>query len=187
MSIYDNCPIWENDRFRLEFISLEHCTDLLKVYSDIRAVPFFNSDNCGGDTFYYSSYEKMADAINYWLWEYSRKGFVRMSVIDKFTQECVGTIEMFVRYSDDYFNETLLLRLDLRSDYESQTVICTLISLVSDNCFDYFDCKSISTKAIPVANERISALLKCGFLHSSELLYGHDGTPYSDYYIFFKD
>lgn len=187
MSIYDNCPVWKNDCFLLELISFAHCSDLLKVYSDVRAVPLFNSDNCGGDTFYYASFEKMAEAINYWLWEYSRKGFVRMSVIDSSSQKCVGTVEMFVRYSDDYFNNTLLLRVDLRSDYETQSYICSLISLIVDNCFDYFDCKSISTKAIPEASERITALMKCGFLHSSEILYGHDGTHYSDYYIYFKD
>ena len=33
-------------------VSSKDKLDLLKVYSDKRAVPFFNSDNCGGDDYF---------------------------------------------------------------------------------------------------------------------------------------
>lgn len=38
----------------LRMTSQEDKFDLLKVYSDKAAVLFFNSDNCGGDDFYYT-------------------------------------------------------------------------------------------------------------------------------------
>lgn len=46
-SVYVSCPQFENNRFNLRFISIDDCDDLLKVYSDKKAVPLFNSHNCG--------------------------------------------------------------------------------------------------------------------------------------------
>ena len=186
MSVYEHCPVLINDCFRLELVSFAHSCDLLKVYSDINAVPLFNSDNCGGDNFYYTSYERMNDAIDYWLWEYSRKGFVRLSIIDIHTAVTVGTVEMFKRVADDFFTDTVLLRLDLRSDYEKSVLIESIVCLILGNCFDLFDCRSVTTKAVSQASERITALTKLGFVKSQEKLIGHDGTEYFDYYIYFK-
>lgn len=46
MSIYESCPVLENEKFMLRLFQEEDCDDLLKVYSDKNALPFFNSDNC---------------------------------------------------------------------------------------------------------------------------------------------
>lgn len=118
-SVYVNCPEFENKRFNLRFISIDDCDDLLKVYSDKKAVPLFNSDNCGGDDFYYNTRERMKQALHYWKFEYDRNGFVRWSIIDKRDNTVIGTIELFHRESKDYFNNCGLLHLDLRSDYET--------------------------------------------------------------------
>lgn len=186
MSVYDFCPVLSNERFRLEFTEITHCEDLIKVYSDKKSVPFFNSDNCGGDDFYYDSYNRMKEAIEYWQWEYSRKGFVRMSVIDIDFNETIGTVEMFKRISDDYFSDTVLLRIDLRSDYEEFLIIKSLLSLILENCFDMFGCSSVTTKAVSAAEQRIAALSDMGFTKSDKKLIGHDGIKYSDYYIYFE-
>lgn len=45
--VYQSCPTFENERYRLRFLLPDDCADLLKVYSDKETVPFFNSDNCG--------------------------------------------------------------------------------------------------------------------------------------------
>ena len=42
--VYEYCPEFENEKFLLRLISAEDSNDLLKVYSDPDAVPFFNSD-----------------------------------------------------------------------------------------------------------------------------------------------
>lgn len=187
MSVYDNCPVLPGEYFRLEYTDLSHCEDLLKVYSDKKSVPLFNSDNCGGDDFYYKTSDRMKEAIEYWQWEYSRKGFVRMSIIDIHTDSAVGTVEMFKRIADDYFTDTVLLRIDLRSDYEKQKYIESVLRIVIENSFELFSCKSVTTKAVDFAVERITALKNTGFEKSTEFLIGHDGTKYSDYYIYFNE
>lgn len=186
MDVYKNCPSFENEHFLLRYVHIEDCTDLLKVYSDEKAVPFFNSDNCGGDDFYYTTEERMLEAIKYWLWEYERKGFVRWSIVDKSNNEVIGTIELFRRKAKDYFTKCGLLRLDLRSDYEKADIIADILSVILHSAFKLFHCNKIATKAIPRAKERIAALIILGFNHSNEKLIGHNGTEYSDYFVINK-
>lgn len=183
-TVYENCPQFENQKYFLRLVTEGDCKDLLKAYSDEKAVPFFNSDNCGGDDFYYTTESRMKEAIKYWLWEYSRQGFVRWSVLDKDINEAIGTIELFHRESDDYFTNCGLLRLDLRSDYEKSKEIENILSLIIEPTFELFDCDKIATKAIPEAKERIKALLSMEFVFSKEKLIGHNETKYGDYYVF---
>ncbi len=182
-NVYKICPQFENEKYFLRLVIEDDYKDLLKVYSDKKSVPFFNSDNCGGDDFYYTTENRMKEAIKYWLWEYSRQGFVRWSVIDKNISEAIGTIELFHRASNDYFTNCGLLRLDLRSDYENVADIQNILSLIIEPTFELFDCDKIATKAIPKANERIKALSHMGFSLSNEFLIGYDGTEYRDYFV----
>ncbi len=183
-NVYEICPQFENEKYHLRFVAEDDYKDLLKVYSDKKAVPFFNSDNCGGDDFYYTTESRMKEAIKYWVWEYSRQGFVRWSIIDKNSNEAIGTIELFHRDADDYFTNCGLLRIDLRSDYEIATDIENILSLIIEPTFELFDCDKIATKAIPEAKERIKALLNMGFVPSKEVLIGYDGAEYKHYFIF---
>jgi len=182
-SVYVSCPEFENKRFNLRFISINDCDDLLKVYSDKNAVPLFNSDNCGGDDFYYNTHERMEQALDYWKFEYDRKGFVRWSIIDKRNNSVIGTIELFNRDSKDYFNNCGLLRLDLRSDYETKANIIDILNLIIDKTYSLFECNMIATKAPSFANERIKALKELDFSPTENKLIGHDGTAYSSYYF----
>ena len=70
MDIYEKCPILENERFKVRLIEEKDADDLLKVYSDINALPFFNSDNCHGSNFYCAVRKDMENTIKYWLLEY---------------------------------------------------------------------------------------------------------------------
>ena len=45
MNIYKTCPEVQNERFHLRLVTQEDCEDLLKVYSDVKAVPLFKGDN----------------------------------------------------------------------------------------------------------------------------------------------
>ncbi len=49
MDIYKKCPIIESEKFTLRLTEKDDTAELLKVYSDLKAVPFFNGDNCHGD------------------------------------------------------------------------------------------------------------------------------------------
>ncbi len=183
IDVYDICPRYEGKKYTLRFVEKNDCDDLLKVYSDEKAVPFFNSDNCYGDDFHYTTKEQMARAIDFWIDKYNSRDFVRWSVIDNTENEAIGTIELFHRDSDDAFTDCGLLRLDLCSVYEKSTEIVQILQLIIEPAFSLFDCDKIATKAIPEAEERISALKSFGFEHSDEQLIGHDGTEYGDYFV----
>lgn len=186
VDVYQNCPSYENEYYMLRMIKKEDKTDLLKVYSDEKALPFFNSDNCGGDDFHYTTENRMEQAIEYWLWEYDRKGFVRWTIISKVTNEAIGTIELFHREAGDYFTNCGLLRLDIRSDYETTSEIVKILKLIIEPAYILFHCDKIATKAAASAAERISALKKLGFQHAEEKLIGHDGIGYGSYFVLEK-
>ena len=183
MDVYSFCPQYKNESYLLRMVKKDDAADLLKVYSDKKAVPLFNCDNCGGEDFYYTTEEQMKQAIDYWLWEYGRKGFVRWSIISKSNMQAIGTIELFHRNADDYFSNCGLLRLDLRSDYEKAEEISKILKLIIEPAYTLFDCSKIATKAIPTAAERIAALKELGFALSNEKLIGHDGTQYASYFV----
>ncbi len=46
---YEKCPVYESEKYLLRLVEASDAPDLLSVYSDEKAVPFFNSDNCHGD------------------------------------------------------------------------------------------------------------------------------------------
>lgn len=186
VDVYKNCPDYENECYMLRLASKEDKADLLKVYSDEKSVPFFNSDNCGGDDFHYTSENRMEQAIEYWLWEYNRKGFVRWAIVSRVTNEAIGTIELFHREAGDYFTNCGLLRLDIRSDYEKSSEIIKILKLIIEPAYTLFHCDKIATKAITSATERILALKALGFKPSKEKLIGHDGTEYDSYFVLEK-
>lgn len=172
--IYKYCPESENKRYLVRLTTADDCADLLKVYSDEKAVPLFNSDNCNGDDFYYTTMERMKQALDFWQFSYENRYFVRWTIIDKYADEAIGTVELCGE------KHRGILRLDLRSDHEKRKTISELLGLCHE-LFESFD--KVVTKAVPQATERISALKKYGFKHYSEKIIGHDGTEYGDYYV----
>ena len=186
MNIYKFCPTLQNDKFLLRPVENRDAADLLKVYSDEQSVPFFNADNCHGDDFHYTTLERMQQALDFWVQAYQNGWFVRFAVVDVATNEAIGTIEEFKRDENDFFTDCGLLRLDLRSDYETFAAISSILSLITLPSFDLFGCSVVATKAVPNATERIQALTFFGFTKSAEPLIGHDGTKYYDYYVYKK-
>jgi [ribosomal protein S5]-alanine N-acetyltransferase len=181
--IYEKCPVLENERFQLRLVEEKDAKELLAIYSDKNALPYFNSDNCNGDNFYYATEERVREAIRYWLWEYGRKGFVRFSVKDKETEKIIGTIELFNRKAEDYYTNCGLLRIDVISSYEQHDILESLCSLILLNAYELFECSMIATKAAKYAVERIEALKKCGFEVAEEYIIGHDNRRYYDYWV----
>ncbi len=184
MNPYEKCPIFENENYFMRLVEAGDALDLFLVYSDEKAVPFFNSDNCNGDTFHYTAMEHMQGAIQAWQNEYAHKGFVRWAILDKNVQQAIGTIELFNRQSEDYFNDCGILRLDLRSDYERTECILEILSLIVPSSCALFGCQMIATKVPPFAIKRRAAVEQLGFAASKEkLIGGHDKKVYSDYYV----
>lgn len=172
--IYEECPMYKKKLITLKQTSMEDAEELLKCYSDEKAVPFFNSDNCHGDDFHYTTIERMRGAVNFWNFSYKNKYFVRWTVIFNETKEKIGTIEMFHRIAEDEFNHYG----DLQSKYEIQPVIDDILEIVNENFYRAFDVEAILTKAIPEAEERITSLVQKGYQPINRKL-----MIYDDYYV----
>lgn len=181
--VYQNCHVFESESYIIRLMRPDDAEDLLKVYSDKLALPFFNSDNCHGTNFYCGNIEDMKSAVNAWLEAYRIKDFVRFSVIDKSENRVIGTIELFRRNSKDAFDGVVVLRLDLGSKYENRDIIYKILEIIVNPAFELFDCDRIITKAPVYAIDRINALKQYGFEKSEEYLIGHiDNYPYRDYW-----
>ena len=182
MNVYENCPVLSSPRLTLRLVEKEDAPALLKVYSDGRAVPLFNSDNCNGDTFHYTTLQRMEQAIDFWLRSYREwRCFVRWTILAQ--GEAIGTVELFHRQAEDAFNHHGLLRIDLRPDYEKESILRELLDLLHSHAYQLFDCGILATKAPAFAAERIAALTGCGYIRSANCIIGHDGTEYGDYWV----
>ena len=152
------------------------------MYSDKNALPFFNSDNCDGDNFYYATKERMAEALAFWKLAYENGWFVRLSIVDKTTSSAIGTIELCLRVSEDEFNNMGILRVDVRSDYEKEDALFDIFSFITPQIPELLGCQGILTKAPIYAVERIKAIQKAGFTKSEYLLIGKAGYAYDGYW-----
>ena len=172
----------ENNRFSLRIVEFEDVKDLLKVYSDSKALQLFNSDNCHGDDFHYETLPRMKEAISFWLDNSKNKQFIRLCIIDKKTNVAIGTIELFQRRSKDYYNGKAIMRLDLRSDYEKSKYIKNILQLIIPNIYTICHSDFVAIKIPVFAKERLKAIEDLDFKSEEEYLIGTDGTPYGHYY-----
>ena len=183
MDIYKACPVMEGERFILRAVEDSDCDDLLKVYSDKNALPFFNSDNCDGDNFYYATAERMAEALGFWKLSYENGWFVRLSIVDKPASEVIGTVELCLRVSEDMFDRAGILRIDVRRDYETADRLYDIMALIVPRIPEMLGCRGVITKAPIYAVERIKAIQKAGFARSEHFLTGKNGYVYDGYWI----
>lgn len=183
MSIYERFTPLENDRYILTLTKPEDCEGLFKVYSDKNALPFFNSDNCDGDNFYYATEQRMREALDFWAYAYEMRWFARLTVTDKLCSAVIGTAELCLRVSDDAFDNTCILRLDLRSDREDEETIYELFSLLLPELPSLIGGDAVITKVPIYAVERAKAAERAGFTKAKEYLIGKTGYPYDGYRI----
>ncbi len=176
--VYTICPSYKNDTITLSQTSIEDAEELLKCYSDERAVPFFNSDNCNGDNFHYTTLEKMAQIIAFWDYSYKTRQFVRWTIVDNSTGEKIGTIEMFHSGTNASLGRYGILRIDLRSDFETPPLIAAILDMTRDHFYDAFKVDAILTKAIPAATLRIDTLISGGYSALEGNL-----VKFGDYYV----
>lgn len=176
-NVYEQCPTYKKDLITLRQTNKEDLEELLKCYSDEKAVTLFNSDNCHGDDFHYTTIERMGKAIDFWEFSYINKYFIRWTIILNSTNEKIGTIEMFNREAEDEFNHYGILRIDLQSKYEIKPIIEEILAVANEFFYEAFHVKAILTKAIPVAKERVAALSGAGFKAVNRKV-----MTYDDYY-----
>ena len=71
----------------------------------------------------------------------------------------------------DYVGKVGLLRIDLHSDYETQTRITEILEMIDNNFPEAFEINSIITKAVPLAENRIKALTGKNYQKLKQLLW----------------
>ncbi|TGA97677.1 N-acetyltransferase [Sporolactobacillus shoreae] len=161
-NVYEECPVYHTEAVSLKQTTLDDAEELLKCYSDEKAVPFFNADNCP-DNFHYTTPEQMRSEINFWNRSYQTKWFVRWTVIQNDSSEKIGSIEMFNRGTEACIGSHGVLRIDLRSDHENRQIIESILEIANRHFYEDFDVTCILTKAIPTAKERILSLTRMGY------------------------
>lgn len=176
--IYKNCPTYKNQVITLRRTEERDALELLGCYSDEKAVPFFNSDNCHGDNFYYNTLERMQQAIKFWQESYSNENFIRWTITSNAENAVIGTIEMFHRHAEDEFNHYGVLRMDIKSNYESQHIIKGILDIVNEFFYEDFQVERILTKAVPAAEERLKALRSKGYRELNKRF-----MTYDNYYV----
>lgn len=172
----------ENTRFRLRSLHKDDAEDLLQVYSDLYALPFFNSDNCDGDIFYYPELQKMKEAVHFWLQAYANGWFYRYTVEDKYSGKAIGTVEICRRVSNDAFNGMCILRIDLGSRNEKADTIGSILELAKPLIREKTGTDRVLIKGPVYAIERLKALEQAGYSLSNETLVGKNGHPYFRYF-----
>lgn len=183
MSIYESCPELESNDFLIRPVQSGDCDDLLMVYSDKNALPFFNSDNCDGDNFYYATEERMRQAMDFWKLSYENGWFARLSIVDKQASRVVGTIELCLRVSQDEFDHMGILRIDVGSGYEREDALYDICALIVPRISEMLGCNGVITKAPIYAVERQKAIERAGFTRSEHFLVGKTGYAYDGYWI----
>lgn len=176
--IYLHCPVYERNLIKLRRVELEDAKDLLNCYSDERAVTCFNSDNCHGDDFHYTTLTRMTEAVQFWCDSYDNRYFVRWSIVLKKTNEVIGTVEMFHGEDNESYSPCGVMRIDLASKYEKKEYLREIISIATDNFYLNFKVSHILTKTFETAPERTEVLEEAGFEPIGELYRG----KYEGYY-----
>ena len=77
-----------------------------------------------------------------------------------------------------------ILRVDVRSDYETENKLYALFSLITPKVEKMLGCKGVITKTPIYAVERIKVIQKAGFTKSKHLLIGKTGYAYDGYWTY---
>lgn len=186
MNVYETIPLLEGKNYLLRGILPADLEELFTVYSDEKAVPLFNGDNCHGDDFHYTTLSRMQEAMDFWQFSYDNRYFVRWAVVEKASGRTVGAVECFHRdcEEEDYDN-CALLRLDLRSDHETEEAVTDALLLAKKYFYDLFDGDKIVTK-IGLDGVRKRTAEALGFVKPQKGMPLNNGDIADDYYILRK-
>lgn len=183
MNVYESIPTMEKGEIRLRPVTAEDEAALLRVYGDPLALPFFNSDNCHGDIFYYDTPEKMRRAMDFWRTSWEQGWFVRWAIALR--SEVIGTVELCRREEspDDPYSGMGILRVDVGSAWEKSDVLAAVMDALLPDAYALLNCRTLMTKAAPYAVARVATLTECGFMRSDKPVMGHHGERFEYYWV----
>ena len=183
MNVYESIPTMEKGEIRLRPVTAADEAALLRVYGDPLALPFFNSDNCHGDIFYYDTPEKMRRAMDFWRTSWEQGWFVRWAIERR--GGGIGTVELCRRGEspDDPYSGMGILRVDVGSAWEKSDVLAAVMDALLPDAYALLNCRTLMTKAAPYAVARVATLTECGFVLSDKPVMGHHGERFGDYWV----
>ena len=183
MNVYESIPTMEKGEIRLRPVTAADEAALLRVYGDPLALPFFNSDNCHGDIFYYDTPEKMRRAMDFWRTSWEQGWFVRWAIALR--SEVIGTVELCRREEspDDPYSGMGILRVDVGSAWEKSDVLAAVMDALLPDAYALLNCRALMTKAAPYAVARVATLTECGFMRSDKPVMGHHGERFEYYWV----
>ena len=169
--------------YSLRDLKLDDWKELIVVYKDAMCVPFFNSDNCHGDIFFYSTEERMKKAIRFWTESASKGHFTRKVIVDNSNHRAIGTIEYFIRQNEPNYNDVILLRVDVHHYYEQKKALVKIFRLAMKEAYSAFGRMPLITKGWDYAVERKEALSFLGFKECEEPLIGRENESFQHYWL----
>jgi len=175
---FDECPVYETEHFTYRLVNPDDAEDLFVCYSDPVTLEHMNNDNCPGKW-----RPASADELkNAWQRDYELRRFLRWSIRDKETGKVIGTIEIApLPWGRWFFGKEPpigILRLDLLSTYEQETIFIEIIELMGFELAGDFEVKQVIMKAPPDEPMRVNALIANQFLP-----YELESFPYKHYYM----
>lgn len=176
--VYDGFPPLSGERFTLRIVRESDAEDLLSCYSDEKALPLFNADNCSRG-FYMKTADEVRQYINIWLWEYGNRGYARCAAVDNASGKAVGTIELFDAGEKNGIEHVGILRLDLASGYENKRDISDILRTVIRKIAFAFGLNAILTKAPEAGAARRELLSEIGFRETEN----GEFVPFDDWYF----
>ena len=162
---FDDCPVYKTHNLICRLVDETDAHDLYICYNDKVTLSHMNNDNCGGD-FNCPSVDFMRDVILSWHKEYNNRRYIRWSVADVKSNCAIGTIELApIPWGRWFFGKSKplgIFRIDLRSDYETETIFSELMGITPELAAD-FEIEEIATKALHDEVNRRNALHSHGF------------------------
>ena len=169
--------------FSLRGLKTDDWKELIVVYKDVASTPFFNSDNCHGDIFHYSTEEQRKKAIRFWTDSTSKGYFTRKVIVDSSNNRAIGTIEYFVRQNEPNYNDAILLRVDVHHYYEQKKALVKIFRIAMKEAYSACGNLPLLTKGWDYAVERKEALSFLGFAKCGEPLIGHENESFQHYWL----
>lgn len=181
-NLFINCPVYEAEQLRFRKVSLEDTQQLFQVYKDPITLAHMNNDNCGGKWPCHSP-EVVRAGIQGWEREYDERFYIRWTIVNTLTQECIGTLELApypntTRFFDGQC-QSGILRVDVKSDLEKAEIFQAIFKMSIKHMFLDFDLQYILTKCRPEESQRRIGLRLSNYLPLEDKQF----ISYPDYHI----
>lgn len=181
--IYCKNPRFQTKELIFRKVSKNDLEELLSIYSNKNCVVHFNLDNLENIKYFCLNIDEMKSLFEFWNFAYKSRWFTRLCIINRKENVIIGCAEFLLRHSIDSFDNSVVIRIDLKEEYENYTFFSLVLKEMLIKKNEYFGHRKTIVKAKEDEIHRIKALLDNGFVLSKRKLIGDRGQTYNSYYI----